>query len=167
MKKNNKKRLVKVRMGNEGRYIEEADTLEQFKINILKAFKIDSNKDDYTLSCEDKTERITKIEDEISYQKIKNLIINYPKLFLPSLIPREKKIIHKDSKCSVCQISPIEGIRYLCMNCDLFELCSECEQKYGEKHGHPLLKLRKEDYLEIYNNEIFNNNKQTVLKEEN
>jgi hypothetical protein len=53
------------------------------------------------------------------------------------------------------------------MNCDLFELCSECEQKYGEKHGHPLLKLRKEDYLEIYNNEIFNNNKQTVLKEEN
>jgi hypothetical protein len=91
MKKNNKKRLVKVRMGNEGRYIEEADTLEQFKINILKAFKIDSNEDDYTLSCEDKTERITKIEDEISYQKIKNLIINYPKLFLPSLIPREKK----------------------------------------------------------------------------
>ena len=84
------------------------------------------------------------------------------------LIDIREFLLHKDSKWSVCQISPIEGIRYLCMNCDLFELCSECEQKYGEKHGHPLLKLRKEDYLKIYNNEIFNNNnKQMEIKEEN
>ena len=156
MKKNDNKRLVRVRMGDIGRYIEEADTLNQFKINIIKEFKVNSNENDYILSCEDKAHHTTNIEDEETYQKIKHLLIKYPKLIEPSFIPR-KKIIHIDSKCFVCEKSPIEGIRYVCMNCNLYELCSDCEKTNGERHGHPLLKLRKENYLEKYKDIIFNN----------
>jgi hypothetical protein len=36
-------------------------------------------------------------------------------------------------------------------------LCSLCEKKYGEKHGHPLLKLRKAEDLEKYG-KIINEN---------
>ena len=157
MDKNIKKKLVKVRLGQEGRYIEIGDTLEQFKNNFIKEFKIKTNTKDYILSCKDKSNRITKVDKEKKYQEIKNFIIDYPKLIEPSFIPQEK-IIHLNSKCSECGISPIIGIRYHCMNCTSYELCSNCEKIIGEKHGHPLLKLRKSDYLKKYWNEIFKKN---------
>lgn len=154
MKTNLKKRLVRVKLGQEGRFIEEGDTLEQFKENFKKEFRIKSNINDYFLSCKDKANRITKVEDENTYQRIKKMIISYPKLIEPYFIEKEK-VIHINSKCSECGISPIIGIKYHCLNCDLYELCNDCEKKLGEKHGHPLLKLRKVDYLEKYGDEIF------------
>jgi hypothetical protein len=155
MEKKQNKRLVKVKLGEEKRYIEEGDTLEQFKDNFKKEFNIISNENDFTLSCLDKANRITKIEDEKTYQKLINIIIDNPKLIEPSFIPK-KKIIHKNSKCSECGISPIEGIKYQCLRCELYELCFNCEKKFGEKHGHPLLKLRKTEFLEKY--KIFETN---------
>ena len=154
MKNDIKKKLIKVKLGEEGRYIEEGDTLDDFKENFKKEFKINSNINDYTFSCKDKVNRITKVEDEQTYQKIKTFILKYPKLIEPSFVLKEKAI-HKNSKCSECGMSPIIGIKYHCMNCDLYELCSNCEIKYGEKHGHPLLKLRKAEYLERFKNVIF------------
>ena len=65
------------------------------------------------------------------------------------------KIVHKNSKCSNCGMSPIEGIRYICITCQTYELCSSCEKKYGEKHGHQLLMLRRPDDLEKYKDYIF------------
>ena len=156
MKNDIKKKLIKVRLGEEGRYIEEGDTLEQFKENIKIEYCIKSSINDYILSCKDKVNRITKIEDEKTYQKMKKFIIEYPKLIQPYFSPKDITI-HNNSKCSECSISPIIGIKYHCMKCDLYELCSNCEMKYGEKHGHPLLKLRKADYLEKYRDEIFKN----------
>jgi hypothetical protein len=64
------------------------------------------------------------------------------------------KVVHENSKCSKCGQSPIEGIRYYCLKCETFELCSECEQNYGEKHGHELLKIRRPEDFNIFKNEI-------------
>ena len=61
-----------------------------------------------------------------------------------------KKAIHKNTKCSKCGQSPIEGIRYICLECPDFNLCSSCEKNCGEKHGHNLLKLRRPEDLEKY-----------------
>jgi hypothetical protein len=61
------------------------------------------------------------------------------------------KIIHINTKCSQCGQSPIEGIRYYCLKCLSYNLCSKCEKKYGEKHGHPLLMLRRPQDIDKYN----------------
>ena len=64
------------------------------------------------------------------------------------------KVVHENSKCSKCGQSPIEGIRYYCLKCETFELCSACEKNYGEKHGHELLKIRRPEDFNIFKNEI-------------
>jgi len=64
------------------------------------------------------------------------------------------KVVHENSKCSKCGQSPIEGIRYYCLKCETFELCSVCEKNYGEKHGHELLKIRRPEDFNIFKNEI-------------
>ena len=64
------------------------------------------------------------------------------------------KVLHENSKCSKCGQSPIEGIRYYCLKCETFELCSACEKNYGEKHGHELLKIRRPEDFNIFKNEI-------------
>lgn len=66
-----------------------------------------------------------------------------------------KNIIQNNSICSKCGQNPIKGIRYMCLKCLNFNLCSSCEKKYGEKHGHELLKLRRPEDLEIYKDFIF------------
>ena len=52
------------------------------------------------------------------------------------------KKTHENIKCSKCGQFPIEGIRYYCLTCMSYELCSSCEKIYGEMHGHALLKIR-------------------------
>ena len=64
------------------------------------------------------------------------------------------KVVHENSKCSKCGQSPIEGLRYYCLKCETFELCSACEKNYGEKHGHELLKIRRPEDFNIFKNEI-------------
>ena len=61
------------------------------------------------------------------------------------------KIVHINTKCSQCGQSPIEGMRYYCLKCQSYNLCSKCEKKYGEKHGHPLLMLRRQYDIDKYN----------------
>ncbi len=71
------------------------------------------------------------------------------------VVDKEAKVAHKNSKCSKCGKSPIEGIRYFCMQCLTFELCQSCEKEYGKEHGHPLLKLRRADDFDKFKNFIF------------
>lgn len=71
------------------------------------------------------------------------------------VVDKETNVIHKNSKCSKCGKSPIEGNRYICMKCLTFELCQSCEKKYGNQHGHPFLKLRRADDFDKFKNYIF------------
>ena len=140
------KKFIRVTFGNVGHFVQEADTLEQFKQNFVKEFKLDNKENSFLLSCRDVANRTTKIENEDTYKKYINFFVKYPKLIEP-FFTAEKKAIHKNNKCSECGISPIEGTLYKCLSCKRYDLCQNCEKKYGEKHGHNFLMLRKEKYL--------------------
>lgn len=56
---------------------------------------------------------------------------------------KPKIVIHRNVVCDLCNVHPIQGIRYKCTVCNDFDLCEECEKTFGESHGHPLLKIRK------------------------
>ena len=64
------------------------------------------------------------------------------------------KVIHENTKCSQCGQSPIEGIRYFCLTCSSYELCEKCEKKYGKKHGHDMLMLRRPNDLNKFKHNI-------------
>jgi len=59
-------------------------------------------------------------------------------------------IIHFGIKCEECQTFPISGIRYKCIQCESYNLCEKCEEKYGQNHGHVLLKLRNVNQNDMY-----------------
>ena len=153
------KKFVRVTYNNIGHYIQEADTLEQFKENFVKEFKLDTKRKKFLLKCKDSAHRITKIEKEDTYKKYINYIVKYPKLVEP-FFTAEDRVIHKNTICSECNITPIEGILYKCLTCKKYDLCEKCEKIYGEKHGHNFFMIRKEQYSEdlkkIYNDKVGN-----------
>ena len=59
-------------------------------------------------------------------------------------------VIHFGIKCEECQTFPITGIRYKCIQCESYNLCEKCEEKYGMNHGHALLKLRNANQIDMY-----------------
>ena len=144
--KSNKK-FILVKYEDKGLYVQEGDTLEEFKQNFFKEFNINSKTKNFFLSCKDAAHRTTKIENEDTYKKYINYIVRYPKLIQP-FFTSEEKVIHKNSRCSGCGINPIEGILYRCINCEKYDLCQKCEKIFGEKHGHNFLVIRKEKYLQ-------------------
>lgn len=52
----------------------------------------------------------------------------------------EKKIVHENSICFLCKITPIIGIKYKCPICIDREYCSNCEGNLY--HEHNLLKIK-------------------------
>jgi hypothetical protein len=54
----------------------------------------------------------------------------------------EKAPIHQGSKCRNCNMSPICGVRYRCVNCLDYDLCEQCESD-TEAHNknHLFLKI--------------------------
>ena len=146
-KKHANMKFILVKYENKGHYVQEADSLEQFKRNFLKEFNINSKNKNFFLSCRDAAHRITKIENDDIYKKYKNYFVKYPKLIFP-FFTSEEKVIHKNAKCSKCGLNPIEGTLYKCLTCDKYDLCQNCEKIFGEKHGHNFLILRNEKYLD-------------------
>ena len=153
MDNNQKKKFILVKYKNQGLYVEEGDTLEQFKQNFFKEFQINSKSKIFSLSCREKGFHTRKIENEDVYKKYINYLVKYPKLIQP-FFTSEEKVIHKNTKCSECGISPIEGILYKCLSCKKYDLCQKCEKIFGEKHGHNFLMLRKEEYLKLFKDKI-------------
>ena len=61
----------------------------------------------------------------------------------------DKETVHNGIKCNLCGDENIEGIRYLCGVCNNFNLCQKCEKVSGERHNHPLLKIRNPQYAPL------------------
>ena len=50
-------------------------------------------------------------------------------------------IVHSKVMCDGCGMLPISGYRYKCSICDDYDLCENCEERIGTKHGHPFIKI--------------------------
>jgi len=109
------KKFILVKYEDKGLYVQEGDTLEEFKQNFFKEFNINSKTKNFFLSCKDAAHRTTKIENEDTYKKYINYIVRYPKLIQP-FFTSEEKVIHRNTKCSECGVSPVEGILYKCLS---------------------------------------------------
>ena len=58
-------------------------------------------------------------------------------IFMKNFLKIQMGVVHKNSLCSICHISPIIGIRYECDTCK-FSICEKCENE--RVHEHDLLK---------------------------
>jgi len=52
-------------------------------------------------------------------------------------------VVHEGVVCDSCGMEPITGVRHKCVNCDEYNLCSQCEPKNGHFALHLFLKLRR------------------------
>ena len=73
-------------------------------------------------------------------------------------------LIHQGIKCNKCQKLPIVGIRFKCLQCKSYNLCEDCENKYGKNHGHTLLKLRNNQQINMVLDKYNIKEKTTKLK---
>jgi hypothetical protein len=64
---------------------------------------------------------------------------SHPLLKLKKPVRRD---VHYGVSCDGCGMKPIEGIRYKCLTCPNFDLCSSCEEKNQHPSDHALLKLK-------------------------
>ncbi len=43
-------------------------------------------------------------------------------------------------ECSLCNVNPINGARFKCLECENLNLCENCEK--NESHDHLMLKIQ-------------------------
>ena len=86
----------------------------------------------------------------------------------------ERMYVHEGVSCSKCGIKSIIGTRYLCSECEYFNLCPLCEKlNFYEKeyHEHNFYKIRKKEDMDKfqcdYKFEILNNNEVEKHREDN
>uniref|UniRef100_A0A7E4ZUI3 ZZ-type domain-containing protein n=1 Tax=Panagrellus redivivus TaxID=6233 RepID=A0A7E4ZUI3_PANRE len=125
--------------------------------------KIDPNFDDYLAYKDDEGDmicigstdelreflRITTVHDVLCVMVTKpkdpakksppaksaDRVITFPKI-LPRVVP---KVHHRGISCSSCQF-PVIGIRYQCIDCDIYNLCESCE-KTGIHEDHSMIRM--------------------------
>ena len=60
-------------------------------------------------------------------------------------------IVHSKVMCDGCGMLPISGYRFKCSICDDYNLCENCEERIGVKHGHPFIKVTYSLLLQKFN----------------
>lgn len=129
------------------------NSLNEESINISISPNIDLNikKDE-----EDPEDKIKNDIKELVRNKMKDLEDNivqdiYKSIKTQMNLNEEKynielnqnELIHKDIKCNQCNEENIKGIRYKCLQCQNFNLCSNCEAKNEHDPNHIFIKIRK------------------------
>ena len=78
------------------------------------------------------------------YQSIKTqLNVNEEIMTQSQIIQNQSEMIHKNIKCDNCGMESIKGIRYKCLHCQNFNLCSNCEEYCEHDPTHIMIKIRK------------------------
>ncbi|CAD8097163.1 unnamed protein product [Paramecium primaurelia] len=104
----------------------------------------DSENDQISLSCQDDLQVLV---DE-GIQTIKVFVLTSNK---PQQIP-QGKMVHKRHTCDGCQIYPIVGSRFKCLECSDYDLCEECQAKDMHNH-HKFYKISTQEELEQFRKE--------------
>jgi hypothetical protein len=149
---------------DENDFNKELEEIEK-KLTNNKDFKelVDSTIDYYKQLSDIKVEELMMKENE------RLLKLGYGIYYEEAERPDEERMyVHEGVSCSKCGIKSIIGTRYLCSECEYFNLCPLCEKlNFYEKeyHEHNFYKIRKKedmdkfqcDYkfeIDIVNNEI-------------
>ena len=94
-------------------------------------------------------EHFEKFKDELIYEtgeKLSQIVMeskiqvknsNCDEIKTPSSVETHSGIV-----CSGCGVCPIQGIRYKCVYCQVFDYCEDCHQKKSQIHRHPFYKLK-------------------------
>ena len=117
-----------------------------------KQFLENNNSENMSEDVSNLDKLITNIIENFKQKMINESKIQYSNILLESkiLLNKENKknnLVksiekHEGVKCDGCGKNPIEGNRYCCVFCDNVNYCEECEEKIGEKHGHPFYKIK-------------------------
>lgn len=109
------------------------------------------------------------IVDEVSLMKLETSKIEYlkKKEDLTNLEKGLNKEEHENVVCNNCFENNIKGKRFICAECNNYNLCQKCEKLFYQKQIHPrehiliqVNKAIKEEILYSYNNIIGNNNQE-------
>ncbi|CAD8113398.1 unnamed protein product [Paramecium sonneborni] len=104
----------------------------------------DQENDQISLSCQ---EDLQVLIDE-GIQTIKVFVITSSK---PKQNPQDK-MIHKRHTCDGCQVHPIIGSRFKCLECPDYDLCEECQVKNLHNH-HKFFKISTQEELDQFRKE--------------
>jgi len=65
------------------------------------------------------------------------------KILLPPMKMQHGIKVHEGIECDNCGVKNFEGIRYLCANCDYYNLCEKCytQEKFSHAKTHVFLRL--------------------------
>ena len=64
----------------------------------------------------------------------------------------EDDVVHQGIKCDGCEMNPIKGLRYECLDCHDYDLCERCynKEKYGDnKMGSKAVKGNLKGYRPV------------------
>ena len=121
--------------------------------NILPEDNKQLEEDEFSKNIENIiTSNIENIKDEI----INSILIENSKIQLNSKINKKgpkNSYLHENYICNNCQMSPIKGIRYHCLECNDFDICEKCEARIN--HKHPLFKIKNDKSCK-FKNENYN-----------
>ena len=89
-------------------------------------------------------------------QAMSMMPIQRPNEFIPNqpTMVGNSKPVHKGVVCDGCGMNPIVGIRYKCYTCPDFDYCEKCEAEKGAEHGHSFIKLKDENYANMYSQSV-------------
>ena len=77
------------------------------------------------------------------YQSIKTQLTANEENFKRNQIKNQNDFIHNGIKCNNCNMENIKGIRYKCLHCPSYNLCSDCEKNNEHDISHIFIKIRK------------------------
>ena len=145
----------------------DSDNFHLMESSEIKLIEIDRNISDNILPEENKN-----IEEDEFGKNIENIITsnieNIKEDIIQSILIENSKIqqnskmkkkgpknsyVHENYICHNCQVSPIKGIRYHCLECNDYDLCEKCEAIID--HNHPLYKIKKDNSCK-FKNENYN-----------
>ena len=112
-------------------YIEKVDSLPKFKKKESDEILVENLKKVWNLTLED-------ITSELNLKKLEESKINFDKMKQEQKKNEEilQNIIHKGIICSNCFKNDFTGKRFICAECDNYNLCQECEKISKEKEIH-------------------------------
>jgi len=120
-------------------------TLAQLRTLITNVYSV---KDEFNISYFAPNRQLIALETDLQLRQIcqsaramglvVTLVINR------SLNSKNPIVVHENIRCNCCGIYSIIGIRYKCVVCHNYNICSACEALSPVPHqaDHPLLKLR-------------------------